>query len=106
MVKEHSYGFFSVVCWFADNFFCNYLQTLPFNIPYLHLHAFGWHIGVTLAIHYWHLTLVLHRIIIINKYKHEQLQFKSIFGLGLFVYVKIKNFNKKNHNINNKLKNL
>mmetsp|Transcript_3783 Transcript_3783/g.10942 ORF Transcript_3783/g.10942 Transcript_3783/m.10942 type:complete len:186 (+) Transcript_3783:2-559(+) len=40
----------SVMCWLADNYFCSRLWSLPFGLPYPHLHTW-WHILVGAALH-------------------------------------------------------
>lgn len=41
----------SVFAWLSDNLACEALHRLPFGLPYLQLHAVGWHIGIAFVCH-------------------------------------------------------
>jgi dihydroceramidase len=41
----------SVFAWLCDNLACGALHKLPLGIPYLQLHAVGWHIGIAFVCH-------------------------------------------------------
>ncbi len=42
---------FSVFSWLFDNLACGALHNLPLGLPYLQLHAVGWHIGIAFVCH-------------------------------------------------------
>ena len=78
--------------WFSDNFFCNLLQNMPLNIPYLQFHALGWHTTSTFAINYWWFCLFLHRLIYVDKLKlNKDFEIKqALFGTIDYVVMKEK----------------
>ena len=50
--------------WVIDNCFCDVLQDLPLNVPYLHFHAL-WHMFSCVLLHYILFCFLLYRIFII-----------------------------------------
>jgi dihydroceramidase len=57
----------AVFAWLSDNLACGALHNLPFGLPYLQLHAVGWHIGI---------AFVCHCLCQIVMGKHEQARLK------------------------------
>jgi hypothetical protein len=49
----------AVFSWIVDILMCDYLQNLPFGIPYINFHS-GWHIFVTLGLHLICTLFLLH----------------------------------------------
>lgn len=81
--------YISAACWFTDNSFCHLLQNLPYNIPYLQLHAIGWHIGVTFAMYYWLFVLVIHRLVLKYKFENGKHFYCKTLLFGLIDYIVI-----------------
>jgi hypothetical protein len=59
---DHCFGWFSFafIAWIIDNRFCFALQNLPISMPYVNLHALGWHFGCMCGIHYTMLIAMAH----------------------------------------------
>lgn len=88
--KSFFWFIFGIVSWLLDNFCCDTLQNLPFGIPYLQWHAFGWHMGCVFGVYYFFQLLILHRFIVNLKYDFEptNLKIKSFYGLITYVDIK------------------
>merc|ERR1711933_125292 len=75
-----TFSFFSaiVACllWQYDNLCCDFLQNLPFNLPYPHFHT-AWHLGTAMSCHYYFMTLSAYDTIYRNGYG---IQCDSFFG--------------------------
>lgn len=79
----------SFVLWLIDIFGCQYLQNLPFGIPYLHLHAFGWHLGSAITLHLWAFLIIMHKLYFVDQIKYENLNVRSLLCCDLFPCVSI-----------------
>ena len=76
VVKFFEYSFFffvmALISWLCDNFLCHTLQELPYNIPYLHLHAMGWHVGTAIGLHFLFSVLIAHYGITTKQFNVKQ----------------------------------
>ena len=57
--KTFSIWMGTILCWIADILCCDTLQSLPFGLPFPHLHGF-WHLGSAVGLHGIFVLLLLH----------------------------------------------
>jgi len=55
----------AILCWIIDILMCEYLQNLPYGIPYINFHS-AWHLLVTLGLHLISTLFLLHERLIHN----------------------------------------
>jgi len=72
--------------WITDIFACASLRSLPYGLPYPHLHAFGWHGCTTIVVFQIVELLVLHRALF-RRPKGATLAIKHLLPFGLLPYV-------------------
>ena len=78
-------AFVSIVCalvsWISDNLFCSRLQNLPYSIPYINLHAYGWHVGTALAVYFLIVACTIQRCVVLG------IDAEVTYGWGFWPFV-------------------